>query len=168
VIDIRRMQMGQVADADVLGADPGLVRGVTHAVLNELAVVRLLLDACRAGQPETLDTAESIVTNAAELLGELGSLARQGEEPVEADLRSAVGHIGRLLTVAAGPAATVVVETASEPVVARVDARALQEALLGAVASLGATSPAGTVLRVTVAPGPVVAVDGQPVIGATA
>jgi hypothetical protein len=168
VIDIRRMQVGQVATADVLGADPGLVRGVTHAVLNELAVVRLLLDACRGGQPETLDTAETIVTDAAELLGELGSLARQGEEPMDADLRSAVAHIGRLLAVAAGPAATVVVEATPEPVVACIDARAFQEALLGAVASLGATSPAGTVLRVTVAPGPVVTVEGQTVLGATA
>lgn len=147
-------------------ASGALVRGVTHAVLNELAVVRLLLDTCRGtADDEALSMAGSIVSDVAELLGELGSLARGSDGVVRVDLGACVTGIRRLLDVAAGPSASVSVALSVAPVLATVDLRALQEALVERVASIGrcAARPE-QVIHVAVAPGPVVSVDGRPVL----
>jgi hypothetical protein len=146
------------------GSDAGalLVRRVSHAVMNDLAVVRLLLDSAALDLPPEattgLEKAAGLVGEVADLLGQLSALARPGAGPVEADLRDVVGRIEALLEVAAGPAATVRVELPEDPVLAPVDVRRAQQALLADVIARGDVAEPGTTLvlgidagRVTVA-----------------
>jgi len=135
-----------------------LVRRVSHAVMNDLAVVRLLLDSANGAAipPDAaaaLDKASGLVGDVADLLGQLSALARPGAGAVDADLGEVVGRIARLLDVAAGPAATVRVARPDEAVVVEVDPRRAQQELLAEVATIGDAAEPGTTITVAVADG---------------
>lgn len=131
-----------------------LVRRVSHAVMNDLAVVRLLLDsAASTVPPETaarLTKAAGLVGDVADLLGQLSALARPGSGPAETDLCDAVRQVELLLGVAAGPGATVQTQLPEQPVIAVVDVRRAQRALLADVTALGEGAAPGTTITVTV------------------
>jgi hypothetical protein len=137
-----------------------LVRRVSHAVMNDLAVVRLLLDSANGSllPPDAaaaLDKASGLVGDVADLLGQLSALARPGGGAVEADLGDLVGRIARLLDVAAGPAASVRVVAPDGAVVAEVDPRRTQQDVLRDVAALGDGAEPGTTITVAVEHGSV-------------
>jgi len=142
------------------GAEAGavLVRRVSHAVMNDLAVVRLLLDsangqALSADASAALDKASGLVGDVADLLGQLSALARPGSGEIDADLRDVVGRVAHLLDVVAGPAASVRVVLPDEPVVATVDPRRAQQALLADVAAIGSAAEPGTTITVGIEEG---------------
>jgi hypothetical protein len=128
-----------------------LVRRVSHAVMNDLAVVRLLLDSANgpAVPPEAaagLTKAADLIGDTADLLGQLSALCRPGTGVVDADLREVVSRIERLLDVAAGPGASVAADLPDEAVRAAVDPREAQQRLLAQVAALGeVVAPGGTI-----------------------
>ncbi|MCU1372805.1 MAG: hypothetical protein JWO68_91 [Actinomycetia bacterium] len=131
-----------------------LVRRVSHAVMNDLAVVRLLLDSAGAELPSGSESAAGLVKaadlvgNVADLLGQLSALARPATGCVDADLREVVRRVDRLLDVAAGPGATVRTALPDAPVVAVVDPRRAQHALLADIAVLGQASEPGSTITV--------------------
>jgi hypothetical protein len=135
-----------------------LLRRVSHAVLNDLAVVRLLLDSARdpGMSPATVDNlarASSRIGEVADTLAQLSALACGAGGPVAVDLREVVGRVDRLLDVAAGPAATVRSSLPEVPVVVEVDVREAQHNLLSDVASLGGSATPGATITVAVAEG---------------
>jgi two-component sensor histidine kinase len=143
-----------------------LVRRVSHAVMNDLAVVRLLLDSAngQALSPDAsaaLDKASTLVGDVADMLGQLSALARPGRGEVDADLRDVVGRIGHLLDVVAGPAARVRVVLPDEPVVASVDPRRAQQELLADVAALGGVAEPGTTITVGIEGGALAVAAGD-------
>jgi hypothetical protein len=130
-----------------------LVRRVSHAVMNDLAVVRLLLDSVNGPElpPEAsagLVKAAGLVGDVADLLGQLSALARPGKGSVDADLRDVVRRVDRLLDVAAGPGATVQTVLPDGPVVAVVDPRRAQQCLLADIAALGEEVEPGSTITV--------------------
>jgi hypothetical protein len=137
------------------GSEAGalLVRRVSHAVMNDLAVVRLLLDSATgpAVPPDAaaaMEKAATLVGDVADLLGQLSALARPGAGTTEVDLRDVVARVGALLEVAAGPAAHVAVELPEQPVLAAVDVRRAQQGLLAEVTALGDGAEPGTTITV--------------------
>ncbi|MCU1487078.1 MAG: hypothetical protein JWN67_3824 [Actinomycetia bacterium] len=139
-------------------AGAALVRRVSHAIMNDLAVVRLLLDSANgpAQAPDAsaaLDKASGLVGDVADLLGQLSAFARPGRGEVAADLRDVVGRIEHLLEVVSGPAASVRVVLPDEPVIATVDPRRAQQELLADVAAIGAAAEPGTTITVGIEDG---------------
>jgi hypothetical protein len=139
------------------GSDSGalLVRRVSHAVMNDLAVVRLLLDSAGGqGVPPdaaaALEKASGLVGDVADLLGQLSALVRPPAGTVDADLGDVLARVERLLGVAAGPAASVRVVLPEEPVAATIDPRRAQQDLLREVVALGGSAEPGTTITVAV------------------
>jgi hypothetical protein len=154
-------------DGDETGAF--LVRRVSHAIMNDLAVVRLLLDSANDPglSPEGaagLAKAADLVGDVADLLGQLSSLARPSTGPVDTDLREIVGRIDRLLAVVAGPAGTLRAELPERPVVASVDPRRAQHRLLADVAALSDVVQAGATITVAVGDDGITVVAGDAVL----
>jgi hypothetical protein len=135
-----------------------LVRRVSHAVMNDLAVVRLLLDSVNGPNlaPEAsagLDKAAGLVGDVADLLGQLSALARPATGRVDTDLREVVERVDRLLDVAAGPGATVQMVLPDAPVVVAVDPRRAQQSLLADIAALGQAVEPGSTITVAIEDG---------------
>ena len=143
-----------------------LVRAVSHAVLNDLAVVRLLLDISRdpvvAADPDTgLDAAIARVAKVGAVLQQLGLASRSGTAPEPTDVAELLSGARDLLEVAAG-ARPLVVDLPVELTVEADAGEVLQRVLTTVLAVAREVEPGATMTLSLTADtlGPVVTVDG--------
>lgn len=146
-----------------------LIRAVSHAVLNDLAVVHLLLDIARdplaAADPEIgLDAAVARVTKVGAVMQQLGlaSRATGPQEPV--DVADLLRDAGDLLEVAAGAQITLVIDLPPRTGTVDVDPGGVLLRVLKAVLSTARQVEPGSTLTLRWAAeelGPTVTIEGS-------
>lgn len=150
------LSAGKVASA--AGADDtlALVRAVSHAVLNDLAVVRLLLDISRdpvvAADPETgLDAAIERVARVGALVQQLGLASRSDGAREPADVAELLRDAVDLLEVAAGSRTTLVLDLPGRGVMAVVDTGEVLQRVLTTVLAVARDVEPGSTMTLSLA-----------------
>lgn len=153
------LSAGKVAPATGNDDMLALVRAVSHAVLNDLAVLRLLLDISRdpmvAADPETgLDAAVERVARMGGVVQQLGLASRTDGNREVADVGELLREAMDLLEVAAGSRTTLVLELPVGPVVADVDTGEVLQRVLTAVLAVAREVEPGSTITLTLVADP--------------